>query len=568
MYKIVGLMIVFILSLSGCSDNMSGRTELYDRDLKVSFTLEDKSTKKEGMIKHMHVLVFDESGLFISRHKGIATSNGAGGEYIFRNITLSVNEAKRTLHFIANYDWSAFSDAAHLRKHESEVITKLCTTEGEVAYWQRIELEKGFETEAGGTLHLSQTVSLLRNIAQVAIVNKTNHNQESKVYLTDVSFAVCNDLDRGTVAPFDRINQTFEQVATEPSSFVINTNINESDFISAQNNEFGPLLAKSLYERINSAAKQNTFVILKGYYQATKESINTTTPSYYKLDICVNGASSLLDITRNTCYKITLHGVASEGYSSLSEAIAGASNNNINASIASSEILQVSDGNTILTVDNTLLTFTETGIGFSVGYVCYDIKTGKVDNSGVIVTLEQDANYPVVAGTVNSSISGIVTGITASNLPVNDIYQATITISKGTLSRKVRLRLRSPMSFGNVITDPADGYVDKKTGAPVSISFTFPADLEQEQFPIPVYLYTKGLSPKVQGGNNDGNLSIDSTPDGSYRYIYMAPYKGFDAMNNPIIHTIHLQTIFSYISETVVLDSDLFQKEVIYIRNR
>ncbi|MGL5545717.1 MAG: fimbrial protein, partial [Tannerellaceae bacterium] len=303
MYKIVGLMIVFILSLSGCSDNMSGRTELYDRDLKVSFTLEDKSTKKEGMIKHMHVLVFDESGLFISRHKGIATSNGAGGEYIFRNITLSVNEAKRTLHFIANYDWSAFSDAAHLRKHESEVITKLCTTEGEVAYWQRIELEKGFETEAGGTLHLSQTVSLLRNIAQVAIVNKTNHNQESKVYLTDVSFAVCNDLDRGTVAPFDRINQTFEQVATEPSSFVINTNINESDFISAQNNEFGPLLAKSLYERINSAAKQNTFVILKGYYQATKESINTTTPSYYKLDICVNGASSLLDITRNTCYK-------------------------------------------------------------------------------------------------------------------------------------------------------------------------------------------------------------------------------------------------------------------------
>lgn len=576
MYKIVGLMIVFILSLSGCSDNMSGRTELYDRDLKVSFALEDKSTKtkqtsspvEEGMLKNMHVLVFDELGLFISRHRGIATSNGADGQYIFRNITLSTNEAKRTLHFIANYDWSAFSDAAHLRKHESEVITKLCMTEGEVAYWQRIELEKGFETEAGGTLHLPQTVSLLRNIAQVAIVNKTNDNQESKVYLTDVSFAVCNDLDRGTVAPFDRINQTFEQVATEPSFFVINSNINESDFILAQNNESDPLLGKNLYERINSIAKQNTFVIIKGYYQASKERPNTTIPSFYKLDICEDGASTLLDIDRNTCYKITLHGVASEGYSSLSEAIAGASNNNINASIASSEIVQVSDGNTILTIDNTLLTFTETGVDFTVGYVCYDIKTGKVDNSGVIVTLEQDANYPVVAGTINSSVPGIVTGITASNLPVNDIYQATIIISKGALSRKVRLRLRSPMSFGNVITDPADGYVDKKAGAPVSISFTFPVDLEQEQFPIPVFLYTKGLSPNVQIGNNDGNLSIDSTPDGSYRYIYMAPYKGLDAMNNPIIHTIHLQTIFSYISETVVLDSDLFHSQSISIRNR
>lgn len=575
MYKIVGLMIVFILSLSGCSDNMSGSTELYDRDLKVSFALEDKSTKikqtsspvEEGMLKNMHVLAFDELGLFISRHRGIAISNGAGGEYIFKNITLSSNEAKRTLHFIANHDWSAFSDAAHLRKHESEVITKLCTTEGEVAYWQRIELEKGFETEAGGTLHLPQTISLLRNIAQVAIVNKTNQNQESKMYLTDVSFAICNNLDRGTVAPFDRINQTFEQVATEPSFFVINSNINESDFILAQNNESDPLLGKNLYERINSIAKQNTFVIVKGYYQTVGQKTNTTTPSYYKLDVCVDGASTLLDIVRNTCYKITLHGVANKGYSSLSEVIAGASNNNINASIASSEILQVSDGNTILTVDKTLLMLTESGVDFTIGYECYDIQSGRVDNSGVTVTLEQDANYPVVAGSVNSFVTGIVTGTTASIVPVNDIYEATITISKGVLSRKVRLRLRAPMSFGNVKTDPIDGYVDKKAGAPVSISFTFPADLEQEQFPIPVYLYTKGLSPKVQNDNRAGGLSIEPTPEGSYRYVYMAPYKGLSVDNHPIIHTINLETVFSSIDEVVILDADQFKSKSIPFKN-
>lgn len=576
MYKIVGLIIVFILSFTGCSDDMAGRAELHDRDLKVSFALEVKRTKtkqasspiEEGILKNIHVLVFDESGLFISRHRGIATLNAASGEYIFKNISLSPNEAKRTLHFIANHDWSAFSDAAHLRKHESEVVTKLCTDEGEVAYWQRIELEKGFEAEAGGTLHLPQTISLLRNIAQVAIVNKTNGDVHSKGYLSDVSFAVCNDLDRGTVAPFDRINQAFDVVATEPFSFIFNSNIDDSDFILAQNKGTDPLIAKNLYERINSKAKQNTFVIVKGYYQTAEQEINTTTPSYYKLDVCVDGASTLLDIVRNTCYKITLHGVANKGYSCLSEAIAGASNNNINASIASSEILQVSDGNTILTVDKTLLTLTESGVGFTIGYECYDIQSGRVDNSGVTVALEQDANYPVVAGSVNSFVSGIVTGTTASILPVNDIYEATITISKGVLSRKVRLRLRSPMIFGNVVTDPVDGYVDKKAGTPVSISFTFPADLEQEQFPIPVYLYSKKLSPNIQSDNNEGNLAVDFTPDGDYRYVYVAPYKGLDSNNNPIIHTIYLKTVFSEISETVMLDADLFDSRSIPIRNK
>ncbi|MGL6179610.1 MAG: hypothetical protein ACRC13_10480 [Tannerellaceae bacterium] len=576
MYKIVGLWILFILSVCSCSDDNSENAQLLNRDLKVSFAMENKITKtrqssspiEQGTIKNMYLLVFDEFGLFQSRHKGSEFASGISGDYVFNNITLSAKGAKRTLHFVANHDWSDFSDAAHLRKHESEVVTKLCVAEGEVAYWQRQVLENGFETEAGGTLHLSQTVSLLRNIAQIAIVNKTNDNLQSNGYLSNVSFAICNDLDRGTVAPFDRINNTFEHVTTEPSTFVINSSVDESDFIRAQNNGSDPLIPKNLYERANSTAKQNTFVILKGYFQRAGQSINTTIPSYYKLDICEDGASRLLDIQRNVCYQITLLSVASQGYSTLTEAIAGASNNNINASVASSEILQVSDGNLILTVDNTLLTFTQSGINFSVGYTCYDIRTGKVDNSNVTVTMDQDANYPVVAGRINSSVPGIVTGTTAAFLPVNDIYHATITVSKGALSRKVRLRLRSPMNFGNVTTNPVNGIVDKAAGTPVSISFTFPADLEQEQFPISVYIYSKKLSPNVQSSNNEGNLSIDTTLEGSYRYVYTAPYKGLDSNNNPVIHTVHLKTVFSEIDEVVVLDADLFNSHLITFKNK
>lgn len=576
MYKIVGLWILFILSVCSCSDDHSVSEQLLDRDLKVSFAMENKITKtrqssspiEDGTIKNMYLLVFDEFGLFLSRYKGSEFGSGTSGDYVFSSITLSANGAKRTLHFVANHDWSDFSDAAHLRKHESEVVSKLCTAEGEVAYWQRLELENGFETEAGGTLHLSQTVSLLRNIAQIAIVNNTNQTQESKVYLSNVSFAICNDLDRGTVAPFDRINNTFEQVTTEPSSFVINSIIDDSDFIRAQNNGSDPLIPNNLYERANSTAKQNAFVILKGYFQRAGQSTNTTTPSYYKLDICENGASRLIDVERNICYQITLQSVASQGYPTLSEAIAGASNNNINASIASSEILQISDGNTILSVDNTLLTFIESGIGFTIGYECYDIQAGKVDNSGVTVKLEQDENSPVVTGPINSSKQGIVTGTTAVNLPINDIYHATITISKGALSRKVRLRLRSPMTFGNVTTNPVNGIVDKVAGTPVSISFTFPADLPQEQFPISVYIYSKKLSPNVQSSDNEGNLSIDPTPDGGYRYVYTAPYKGLDSNNNPMTHTVHLKTVFAEIDETVVLDADLFNPRSISFKNK
>ncbi|WP_042372844.1 hypothetical protein [Bacteroides neonati] len=527
-------------------------------------------------LSSLYVLVFDKNGLYLSKHNGeLVSSTTTTANYKFGSIPTTKEGELLILHFVANYDWTSFPDAGNVGKSEAEVMNTLSVTSGTVAYWQRIELPGGLVGAKNSTITLKDDVSLLRNIAKITVTNLTNEPVENS-YLTDVSFAVGGYLNRGTVAPYSTSHYSFIKGAiTEALDGHTVSITDESDFVSAQNGSIGSQsVAKNIYERKNSTARDQTYVILKGYYQKTSIPSNSTRVSYYKIDLVdSHAAKELLDIERNYHYIIQVNNVAMEGYPTLQEAIDNPASNNINAAIQVAEYTSVSDGTYVLQVEKTVFSFVKPGQDFQINYSYYDVSTGTVDNSKVTVTLEQDAAMKVIAdGSFTDTQNGVISARTAA-IPVNnDIYQATFIVAanNSNLSRRITVRLRKPMNFVNVSSTPNNGSTDcvvaNMVGQPVTITFAFPPDISPAVFPLPVYVYSKKLSPDPTKMGVDA-LSIDPLPNNTFRYVYMAPYKGNDANDVPHTHTIYLVSSTTSSNEDVILTSDYFNDVTINLRS-
>ncbi len=536
-----------------------------------------------GMISSMWVMVFNENGNYASRHRGEPTpaTEGDLSRYTFRNIPVS--DAARTLHFVANYDWSGFADGAMSGLSENEVVGAMSAEAGTVVFWQRVELAAGtLDAEPGTTVALPGTVSLLRNVAQISVVNNTA-SADNGMSLTGVEFAVGDYPARGSVAPFNTRTGAFgtgdTTLDTPAADFITEATggatigVAESDFVIAGTPDGEPSAAVDVFERRNSTAAAQTFVIVKGYFQdGLGGAPNTTEASYYKIDVVDPEATVLLDIRRNHRYRVEVDLVSREGYPTLEEAVLNAAVNNINAAVTVSEYTAVSDGRNVLRIENSSFIYVRTGQPFELRYSYIDATTGATDNSGVRITLTQDEARPVVeAGSFEYTEESTrwtgerwgarIWGTTADGLPANDIYRASIEISKGMLSRVVQLQLRPAMEFFEVGRAPADGVVANAIGQQVSISFKMPVDIAPHHFPIPVYITTKRFSPNA----TLSTLSVDVS-GGDFRYVYYAPYL-VDSDNQPLTHTLHLVSNSLNTDETVTLSAEMFNDATVQFLN-
>lgn len=521
-------------------------------DIKSNIIVESKAnipiTTQD--IQTLYLLVFSQDGYFISKHQGLANSTS---NYTFNDITLSgVNN--RILHFVANYDWSTFADNNYINKHENEVINTLTTGDGNQTFWQRVVVTGGFNTPSGGTYVLPETVHLLRNMAKVTVVNNTS-NSSQQYYITDLTYAMGDYYSKGSVAPFNTTTELFDinsiteaYNGTEQTILEANFNINP----------------KLIYERQNSIARKSTYIIIKAKYRKVGTTTNPAF-SYYKIDIANQDDDKLLDLKRNYHYIININKVLKDGYSTLQDAMQNAASNNINASVAVSEYTSISNGSDVLQVEKSSFTYIKQNTPFSISYSYTNGLTGTVDNSGVSITLEQDQLNPVVNGNISytTGSNGTITGTTATVNLGNNINQATITIAKGELKRKIILRLRTPMVLKDAaFFTPIGGNVANLVAQPCIITFKLPTDIPITDYPIPIYIYTKKLSPDPIIPNSS-LLSVDTSPSADFRYVYMAPYLGFDSNNQPIPHYIQFVTNNTSSNETVSLGSDLFATSAI-----
>lgn len=456
----------------------------------------------ENLIADLRLLVFDENGRFISRHQ--ATLSGTN--FV---VTLPQSSNRRIIHFIANYDWNGFNDATSVKKDEGEIIAPLQSAG--LIFWQRMELTSGISTNSFTT----QPISLVRNMAKFSLENRAS------LTLTNVTFAVFNMASAGSVAPFNTVNRTFSPVVTEPAGVT---------FTSAST--FG---TNDIYtfERKNSTVTTDpTYVIIKGTY------VGVT--SYYKIDI-IDSNKNLYDIQRNVWFKIIIQGVTLPGYSTLAAAQSSPASNNISASVLLQSYPTISDGAFVLSVNKTVVSFTSNGQTLNAN-ASYKTVGGVSLNSSIVVTLVQDANFPVVNGAVsyNAATGNLTANI--NNVPSNGVaYFATIKLEAGNLSRTIRLLLHAPFTFTNISMTPST--VGNVLESPATLKFTIPAEASY-LLPFNCFITSAYLTPSF------GNIEV-IYEDGLYKYKWKVTAVGEQ--------TINFKTNTNNASETVFMEADLFQ---------
>lgn len=457
----------------------------------------------ENLISNLYLLVFDENGRFISRHQAIL--NGSSYSAI-----LPQSNNKRTIHFIANYDWSSFNDAVSVNKDEGEIVAPLQSTN--LILWQRMVLNSGISASVFASLQ----VSLLRNMAKFSLVNQPISG------LTNVKFALFNQASSGSVAPFNTNNRTFESVITEPAGVTFTT---AGTFSTADTYAF---------ERKNSSVTANTtYVIVQGTFAGLTY--------YYKIDI-IDENKNMYDIQRNVWYSIVIQSVTLAGYPTLAAAQSAPASNNISASVLLQSYPTISDGAYVLSVNKTAVSFTSSGQTLSAN-ASYKTVAGISLNSAIAISLVQDANFPVVNGPVMYDVAtGNITANINSVPPNGAAYTATIKIEAGNLSRTIRLMLHAPFTFTNINITPS--VVSNALSSSAVLKFRVPAEAEY-LLPFNCYITSAYLTPLF------GNIEV-VYEDGLYKYKWKVTSVGEQIIN--------FETNTNNAAETIFIDADLFQR--------
>lgn len=457
----------------------------------------------ENLISNLYLLVFDENGRFISRHQAVLSGNSY-------TVTLPQSSNKRIIHFVGNYDWSAFSDAAWVTKDEGEVVAPFQSTG--LVFWQRVVLNGGISSAVFST----QPVALIRNMAKFSLVNQPLSG------LTNVKFALFNAASVGSVAPFNTQNRAFETVITEPAgvTFTGSTTFDAADIYT--------------FERKNSTVTTNpTYVIIQGVYAGATY--------YYKIDI-IDPNKNMYDIQRNVWFTITIQSVTMAGYSTVDAAKSSPASNNISASVLLQSYPTISDGSFVLSVDKTVVSFTQNGQTLNAN-ATYKTVAGVSQNSSIVVTLVQDPNFPVVNGAVsyNTTTGSLTAAI--NDVPANGVARiATIKIEAGVLSRTIRLMLHAPFTFTNISMTPS--VIANTLGASAVLKFTVPAEADY-LLPFNCYVTSAYLTPAF------GNIEVIHE-NGLYKYKWKVTAVGEQ--------TINFATNTNNASETLLIDAALFQR--------
>lgn len=516
MNKIVyGLFILWMVGFVGCTQDreLSSVQPNEKGNVVVSFSatipeFTTISTRANGGVSDMYLLVFDENGNFIVRKQAsLSSQTNTGGNF---TVELPASSKQRTIHFLSNYDWSGFDDNSKLGVNEAGVITSM--TSADQVFWARVTLSSGITATS-----FSQPVNLLRNQAKISVTS----NASGFVY---EGFAIHKTPNLGTVAPYSVTSPFSIGAITEPAGVVLNNAVT-ADISTGE---------KYIFERRNALATEITTIIVKGTFGGQTY--------YYKIDL-IDASKNRYDIQRNYHYAVTIQTVTRDGYSNFEDALNSPSHNNTALDPIIEKYPMISDGISKLEVEKTLVVLTQPGEYFQVAANYYpNASTGVVDNSG-LTTLVQAGSNAIDAGSLSIS-SGIISGRAVYSLGIDEQKEARIVVSKGDLARTIRVILRNSYSFDPVsINNQSPAEIPNGQSQNAVLRFNIPNDFPEDLFPHAVNIYAQGLYPTSAG------LEM-KVEEGNIYYIYRATARG--------AQSISFKTNKSDNSETVRLEADYF----------
>ena len=479
-------------------------------------------------IDSLTVIAFDENGYFVEAVKAICSEDDkkwkVEGSTRFK-VTLSQAASARRLHFVANCpkDTSAIAYGPEAEVMNSLVTGKDDNGNKQDAYWQRVEVNSLLAQNQPSL----GTIYLIRNFAKIRISSIPSS-------LTNVSYALLNVPQSGTVAPYNENKSYFQPYLNS------NTGKGYSDLKTDQYEGFLPrnvgLDAKSsdvdsdddLYWQsfdptdeeggiytYESPASNNTAVLIKGLYGAKT--------CYYKIDL-IDENSESYNILRNIEYIVSIDEVLGEGFDLVGDAANSPAGNNLSYSSSTRNLLNISDGDQRLFVEYTTKRVVVPGKEFNLKYKflptkdsdtpinvrCTDGTPGNDDpititrkpvagKEGVIQKIAYNDNrdengYSTIIITPKNALP--TTGywqeeieITSTYSPLDENGQPSD--SKVTLSRIVTLYMLKPYALEVTCTP---GVVEREINASVQLNINIPSNLEPDLFPLIFDIEAEDLS--------------------------------------------------------------------------
>lgn len=477
------------------------------------------TTRANGGVDDMYLLVFDDNGNFIARRQAtLSNQTTSSGTF---EATLPSSDNPRTVHFISNFDWTGLNDNMIMGSNEASVVALLNTTDH--VFWARHELANGIsETSFNGVI-----IPMLRNYAKITVENSAS----DFVY---EGFTIHKSPTSGTVAPF---NTTTAQFAEHSIIEPLGLTLADAQVGNISTNE------KYLFERKNKSASTITTVIVKGKFQGGSST-------YYKIDL-IDANRVRYDLERNHHFKVIIENVQKDGFSNFNDALQGASHNNTILDPVIEKYPIISDGTSKLEVERTLVILNNSGQGMSVWAKYFpNASNNTVDNTGLNVSLV-DNDGALANGSLSFNASTGVITATAATLVPGSSGTALIMVSKGELARTIRVILQPAYSFLPVTINNANpSYLSNAQNTNASLQFTIPSDVPEELFPLPINIYTNGLYPASSG------LQM-FVEQGVIRYLYTATSTG--------VQTVGFKTNNTGVGEIVSLNANYFEDgSVIY----
>lgn len=489
----------------------------------------------------LFVLVFDENGFFTAFEKATVDSYNADtadtgqGTY---TVDLPPSDGKCVLHFVLGLSEDDFATYTP-DDSEASIFSRLTVGGNNDAYWQRVEVDHVIKTlsEDGETVTAISAppltddgyiVKLVRNFAQVSVINRTNDG-----HFTLQGFTVLSEISKGTVAPYwgkdeDHLFADFD-ITGEPSgdayaSFTThnsgyvgcNPPRGDGELLEDVPGEDGftsPDASEYVYERNQDNAQNPAYVLLKAQYD--------NEPCYYKLDVVRfdedSYITSYLNLYRNFHYTIRINKVSGKGYDTPQDAMDAAASNNISASVDISDVnkIEFGEGNS-LEVSELDIMITEPGPHI----LDYDYKENGTSLNGkeyVQVTPvggEDGGGYNHAAVQEIDWDNGKITITPADPLPALMETQEFIVAGRNGLARRVKVNVRQQFVFSAVDCDD----VEKSIGAEMTLVVRLPENMPTSVFPLTLDIEPekKSLYPDVSKNR------IPVTSQGNYTFSYQA----------------------------------------------
>lgn len=496
---------VFLLTLSACTDDSGRDPATVGKEiqvhLKVSVPTWIQDTRANGAsvdetIRDFQLLCFDKDGYFIGRRKvTFSKSLESDGDYVLSG---SIPSPTCRIHFVANGNFSSFNDTESMGVSENVLIPSLNSSmeDTQMTYWGY----KSFPTSDEMFNFLNSgtnTIYLLRDRAEITVDNETSDIQS-------VDFTVCNSLEYGTLAPFDK-NHLDAPFAYDDSVGVKYVTAPEDQSKCPIPSAFPNTPSKYVFEEPNSSSDP-LFVILKVTYKGI------SIPVYYKI-LLENAEFNMLPIIRNHEYRIVIKKLAMAlGYGSFSEAL--------NGDAANDPFLYVDDIIPGISNDNSTLTITNgtTQVLHASGEQTIDFKY--VSTLGNIDTSSFQVGWLSDNGVADPSVCSVTsydatTGDGKVTIKLNDVSSipqfGTLYLKDKTgLVRRIHIVSIDNFTFGDKLAINPSSNVGADAGREVTLTFTVPSDYPDALMPLEIKFASNDLNPT---DNNNLGVTVESTSD-------------------------------------------------------